>query len=127
MTTAAFSLEVAPVGNVNSDAPQSADPTQHQTDLQLSFEDDLRQRLVPILESIQLQTRFAHVGSVNGFELLGPRFAAVSDSNECLVLLHLQLPGIDQDSVADELQKALPDGPKVAALGEFTSLTSFSS
>ena len=119
---AAFTIDVAPVKQqLGVFAPMPTEPAQPQVD---DARDDILKALVPTLQSIQDQTKFAHVGSVAGFDLLGPRVIVSSASNRCLLLLQLGHPGLNTEAVVEELRKGLPDGSDVSALGEFLSLAS---
>jgi hypothetical protein len=122
---AAFTINVAPVKQqLGVFAPMPTEPAQPQLDDELAARDHILKALVPTLHSIQHETKFAHVGSVAGFDLLGPRVIVSSASNRCLLLLQLGHPGLDTEAVAEELRKGLPDGSDVSALGELLSLAS---
>jgi hypothetical protein len=128
---AAFTINVAPVGQPGGFAPTPIQPAQtHADDVAAqaaardNARDNLLKALVPTLQSIQDERKFAHVGSVSGFDLLGPRFIASSDPNQCLLLLELGSPGLDTENVVKELRKGLPEGSRVQALGEFSGLAS---
>lgn len=121
---AAFTINVAPLGQPEGFAPTPAAPAHAQADGEGAARDHILKALVPTLQSIQDETKFAHVGIVSGFDLLGPRFVASSDPNRCLLLLHLGTPGLQTEAVVKELRKGLPDGSHVEALGEFASLAS---
>jgi hypothetical protein len=119
---AAFTVNVASVDQLGVSAPTPAESAQAQADEEQAARDNILKALLPTLQSIQDETKFAHVGSVAGFDLLGPRFIASSDPNRCLLLLELGHPGLDMDAVVKELRKGLRDGSDVSALGEYLSL-----
>ncbi len=122
MSTVLLTIQAPPLGELELSGPQPSDPTQQQMDEEQAARDDLVKTLVAVLKSLQDQTKFAHVGTVAGFDLLGNE--ALSKLNNYLLLLQISHGDIDRDWVVKELQKALPERSHVSVSDVFVPLAS---
>jgi hypothetical protein len=125
MSTVLLTIQAPPVGELELSGPQPSDPTQQQMDEEQTARDDLVKTLVASLQSLQNQTKFAHVGTVAGFDLLGNE--SWSKLNNYLLLLQISHGNIDTEWVVKELQKALPDRSHISVSDVFVPLASSSS
>ena len=117
MGTLAISIQVPPVGELETSGDGSS-PTQAQMDEETAARDRLLKTISPFLDS--LPGRPPHrSGNVSAFDLLGGK--VWSQLNRYLLLLTVD---VADSRVSDELSKLLPQGSKVAILGEFESVRS---